>query len=83
MGGLLSRSPRVGGVNLLVEFLDRVICTRAPFRYGGPYTRHPKEMPLQSRAMDVARQLHTVCCQAHALKRMLSKVVRLGHSAPS
>jgi hypothetical protein len=71
---------RLGWVNPLVEFLDRVIRIRAPFRSGGPYPRHPKEMPLQSRAMDVARQLHTVCRQAHALKRMLSKVVRLGHS---
>jgi hypothetical protein len=32
--------------------------------------------------MNVGRQLHTVCCQAHGFKRMLLKVVRFGHSAP-
>jgi hypothetical protein len=66
----------------LVEFFDRVMRARVPFRSDCPYPCHPKEVPLQSRAMNVARQLHTVCCQAHALKRMLSKAVRLGHSAP-
>jgi hypothetical protein len=51
------------------------ICPRAVFRMGGPYPRHPKEMPLQSRASNVAHQLHALCCQARALKRMLSQVV--------
>jgi hypothetical protein len=37
-------------------------------------------MPLQSRALNVARKLHTVCCQAHAFNRMLLQVGR--HGAP-
>jgi hypothetical protein len=61
---------------------NRLICARTVFRLGGPYARHFKEMPLQSRAMNVAHQLHALCCQARALKLMLSQVVRLGHSAP-
>ena len=70
------------GYGRLVEFLIWVISARVPFRPGGPFPRHLEEMPLQSMAMNVAHQLHTVCCQAHALKRMLSQVVRLGHSSP-
>jgi hypothetical protein len=82
-GALPSLGPRVGFVDsVLVELLVR-ICARVPFRPGGPYPRHPEEMVLQSRVMNVAQQLHAVSRQAHALKRMPSQVVRLGHSAPS
>jgi hypothetical protein len=70
------------GYGRLVEFLIWVISARVPFRPGGPFPRHLEEMPLQSRAMNVAHQLHTVCRQAHALKGMPSQVVRFGHSAP-
>jgi hypothetical protein len=33
---------------------------RTPFGLGGPYIRHPKEMPLQTRVTNVAYQLHAV-----------------------
>jgi hypothetical protein len=38
-------------------------------------------MPLQGRILYVTDQLHTVGGQAHALKRMISHVVRLVHLA--
>ena len=80
-GPAVAKSARGLGTRL-VEILGLGIRAWAAFRLGGQYARHPKEMPLQSRAVNVARQLHTVCCQAHALKLVLSQVVRLGHSAP-
>ena len=79
-GGLLSR---MGWASpFLVELFGQGVSARAPFRSGGPKLRHPKEMPLQSRATDVAHQLHTICCQANALKLMPSQIVRLEHGAP-
>jgi hypothetical protein len=59
---------RTATYNLLVE---RLIRDWALFGVSAPYPRHPKKMPLQSRAMNFVRQLHTIYCQAHALKRML------------
>jgi len=53
---------------------------RAPIRQDGPYRCHPKKVRLQSEATNVPRQLPTVCCQAQALQRMLSRVVRFVHS---
>ena len=42
------------------------------FSFGFPRPRHSEEMPLQSRATNVAYQLHALCCQAQALKLPLS-----------